>query len=262
MKKNIIYVKGNQTFINNSMETKLEEAGFHVISVATDMSEVQRYRNEADIILYHPDNNQEIIEQMMTYLTKMCMNDHKSLCLLGDNIFISYAMKHQFANWVSHTYVRPINFNEIAEDMNALSKAHAEYRREKKLLIVDDDDDFRTIMAHWLGNIYHVDSAASGTEAINIIDAGANPDLILLDYEMPEFDGNAVMEKLHRNPLTKHIPIIFLTGRNDRETITQVLSKKPDGYLLKTVKKTELLDRLDRFFAESILRSHSGSHTS
>jgi DNA-binding NarL/FixJ family response regulator len=48
---------------------------------------------------------------------------------------------------------------------------------------------------------------------------------------------------------TKKIPVIFLTGKGDKESVMQVVALKPEGYFLKTVKKDELLEKLSEFFA-------------
>ena len=86
------------------------------------------------------------------------------------------------------------------------------------------------------------------------------PDLILLDYEMPEFDGYQVMDMIRKNPLTALVPIIFLTGKNEKESVLRIIKRKPDGYLLKSMKKEELMDALERFFADSILNRKSSKY--
>ena len=92
----------------------------------------------------------------------------------------------------------------------------------------------------------------SGLEALQQLARG-HFDLILLDYEMPEMDGYEVMGRIRQNPEMSNIPIIFLTGLNDRENVMRIIKHRPDGYILKSMKKPELLDTLERFFAESIL---------
>ena len=69
---------------------------------------------------------------------------------------------------------------------------------------------------------------------------------------MPDLDGYDVMQWLHATPQTADIPIIFLTGVNDRESVMRIVQHRPDGYLLKTCRKSELLDALNRFFVMSI----------
>ena len=68
--------------------------------------------------------------------------------------------------------------------------------------------------------------------------------LVLLDYEMPGDNGPAVLEKIRANPMTSNIPVIFLTGINDRKKIQQVLSLKPQGYLLKPIDHDKLVDAI------------------
>ena len=69
--------------------------------------------------------------------------------------------------------------------------------------------------------------------------------LILLDYEMPGENGPEVLEKLRANPITNQIPVIFLTGINDRKKIQQVLALKPQGYLLKPIDHDKLVEAIE-----------------
>ena len=73
-------------------------------------------------------------------------------------------------------------------------------------------------------------------------------DLILLDYEMPVVDGPQVLQMLRQEPATDSIPVIFLTGNGTKEAVTRVMELKPDGYLLKTTQKEDIL----KFLAEKL----------
>ena len=251
MKARIIYISREQHLINNGVKNRLTEAGFEVLMLEDDIDIVNRHRYDADIFLYYPEFGDSQTELMLPYLSDLCMDMHKSLCLLGDRSFIS-RVQQSSARRVARAYARPLDINVITADMVELSKAHEEFRRRKSILVVDDDSDFLTIMEHWLKNTYTVDGVQSGAKALNYL-MTKHPDLILLDYEMPYIDGYEAMEKIRNNPLTARIPIIFLTGVNERESVMRVIRHKPDGYLLKNMKKSELLDMLDRFFAETIL---------
>lgn len=104
--------------------------------------------------------------------------------------------------------------------------------RKKKILLVDDNAiQLRSLKAN-LQNRYEVSMAISGAEAIAMI--GKNrPDLVFLDYEMPVCDGKKTLEMIRSLEGGKDIPIVFLTGINDKEHIAAVLKLKPAGYLLK-----------------------------
>ena len=71
-------------------------------------------------------------------------------------------------------------------------------------------------------------------------------DLILLDYEMPVVDGPQVLEMLRSEEATAHIPVIFLTGIGTKEAVSRVMALKPDGYILKTTPRKDLLGFLHK----------------
>ncbi len=85
--------------------------------------------------------------------------------------------------------------------------------------------------------------------AYNWLDHVHPEDRILYDNTMKE-----VLDEIRKNPFTSRVPIIFLTGKNDKDVVMRIPERKPDGYLLKSTGKEEMLDTLDRFFAENILR--------
>ena len=74
---------------------------------------------------------------------------------------------------------------------------------------------------------------------------GEEVDLILLDYEMPVVDGPQVLQMLRQEEATSKIPVVFLTGNGTKEAVARVMQLKPDGYILKTTRRAELLEYLD-----------------
>jgi DNA-binding response OmpR family regulator len=89
--------------------------------------------------------------------------------------------------------------------------------QQYSLLLVDDQETNLII----LGNVfkkegYKLFKAFDGEEAIEVT-LNEKPDLILLDVMIPKKDGFQVCKYLKSNPVTSHIPIIFLTGRDDKE---------------------------------------------
>ncbi len=87
----------------------------------------------------------------------------------------------------------------------------------------------------------------SGLQAIKWL-AKNKVDLILLDYDMPVTTGPQVLEMLRSDPETASIPVMFLTGKGDKESVMAVVALKPEGYFLKNIKKPELLEKLQEFF--------------
>lgn len=114
---------------------------------------------------------------------------------------------------------------------------------KKKLLIVDDDGTTLRVLKGMLEHEYDVTIVNSGMNAMKAI-GKKRPDLILLDYEMPVCDGRQTLEMLRADEESKNIPVVFLTGVNDREHIEAVLSLRPAGYLLKPPDKKRIVDAI------------------
>lgn len=86
--------------------------------------------------------------------------------------------------------------------------------------------------------------ASNGKQAIEIAQ-NQSPDLILLDINLPDIDGFDVCRKLKNNPLTKDIPIIFITGRIETEDIVLGFRVGAVDYITKPFNIVELLSRVN-----------------
>ncbi|WGM31847.1 response regulator [Brevundimonas sp. NIBR11] len=84
-----------------------------------------------------------------------------------------------------------------------------------KILHVDDEPDIREVAAMSLGidPNCEVRSAASGAEALGLLEGGWQPDVVLLDVMMPELDGPGTLERMRRLPSHSDTPVIFMTAR-------------------------------------------------
>jgi response regulator RpfG family c-di-GMP phosphodiesterase len=82
-------------------------------------------------------------------------------------------------------------------------------------MTVDDVTENLLILEAILESIYNVIKVESGAGALELLDKGANPDLILLDLSMPEMNGFELLEKIRENGAYDNIPVIFVTGTND-----------------------------------------------
>jgi len=113
-----------------------------------------------------------------------------------------------------------------------------------KALIVDDVNENLQV----LGGILHksgikVAFATNGKQALKSV-LITNPDIILLDVNMPEMDGFAACRELKKNPDTADIPVIFLTARTAEEDIAEGFIAGGVDYLTKPYNHTELLSRV------------------
>ncbi|MCR5084816.1 MAG: response regulator [Succinivibrionaceae bacterium] len=117
-----------------------------------------------------------------------------------------------------------------------------------QLLLVDDDPTFLRVMRSWLSEEYDVVPVSSGTQALQYL-ANHRPELVLLDYEMPVLNGPRVLKAMRSESALHDIPVIFLTGVDSREQVTEALSLHPAGYILKNNDKRRVLDTIAAFFA-------------
>lgn len=119
--------------------------------------------------------------------------------------------------------------------------------KKPKILLVDDSVTIREGIRRLLVGDYEVSAVQSGVSAIRAITLD-KPDLVLLDYDMPVCDGRHVLEMLRSEKEFADVSVIFLTSRDDPESVKKVLSLKPEGYMMKYLKPTEIRNRVDNFF--------------
>lgn len=114
----------------------------------------------------------------------------------------------------------------------------------KNILIVDDEEDIRHILDAFLDKEgYTSFSAASGREALEIVEK-QNIDLIILDIMMPEMDGFEVLDHLRQNKKTENIPVIMLTGVENKEKLKEALNKGVTYYINKPFETVELSSKI------------------
>ena len=99
----------------------------------------------------------------------------------------------------------------------------------------------------WLKDSYQVVMVNSGIKAIKWLTIN-KADLVLLDYQMPVTTGPQIFEMLKSDVDTDEVPVMFLTGQQNRDCVMTAMKLKPADYLLKTISKAELREKLDRYF--------------
>ena len=151
-----------------------------------------------------------------------------------------------------HKILRPVTGCRILDICQAIITdtdypAHdSEQDKQKPLhiLVVDDNAMVLRNIKRILEQNYSVAVAPSGVHAFTSIGKKV-PDLILLDYEMPEMNGEEVLKKLQAEEEYADIPVIFLTGMDNREIIAELLKLKPAGYILKPADPQMMLERIE-----------------
>lgn len=133
----------------------------------------------------------------------------------------------------------PLETPQSEEEMSGQAEPQKEEKRRKRVLIVDDDSRMLRLLQGYLAERYELATAINGRVALKFLET-KETDLVLLDYEMPDESGAAVLEKIRANEKTKNLPVVFLTGVTEGNKIKDVLALKPQGYLLKPVDMEKL----------------------
>jgi diguanylate cyclase (GGDEF)-like protein len=109
-----------------------------------------------------------------------------------------------------------------------------------RILVVEDDFDIANMLRiYFTGQGYNVEVAPRGSDALTLCRRQL-PDLIVLDIMLPDMDGYAVCRELRTTTRTKHIPIIFLTQKDERSDRIAGLELGADDYITKPFDIEEL----------------------
>jgi DNA-binding response OmpR family regulator len=121
-----------------------------------------------------------------------------------------------------------------------------------KVLVVDDDDDVRELCRIVLANEgYAVLEAEDGPTGVCLA-REEQPDLILLDWMMPEVDGMDALLSLKGSARTRKIPVVMLTALDGLPQVTMATLIGAEGYLTKPFEVDDLLSFVRRFLAPPV----------
>jgi len=103
------------------------------------------------------------------------------------------------------------------------------------ILVVDDNDSSRNLLAHQLRRQGHtISTASSGRQALEMI-RKSKPDLILLDLFMPDMNGFDVLQKMYTDEALRAVPVIIITGLNDKSAAVKCIEAGAFDLLIKPV---------------------------
>jgi CheY-like chemotaxis protein len=116
-------------------------------------------------------------------------------------------------------------------------------KKERKTILIVDDTEVNIDMLLGILKNYDVIPATSGEDALSVVE-DEQIDLILLDILMPGMDGLEVCRRLKDNPVTRNIPVIFITVKTDENSIEDAYDAGGVDYVTKPFKPRELLARI------------------
>ena len=246
--REIAIIMFQYSIVIKGIERKLTEMGFRATVIKDDFEqEVTRLAGRVSLMLFYlsPDctESSSIVRELHTM--HLTIQEHQQkMILIGESKYKSdlftFVPEMKSYPWLD----RPLNMDKFEASVLAEVSKADQLRKPGRILIVDDDPAYAKIVREWIRDKYKVDVVTAGMQAISFLlklPENDMVDLILLDYEMPVVDGPQVLQMLRQEPATSKIPVIFLTGNGTKEAVTRVMSLKPDGYLLKSTQKEDLL---------------------
>ena len=136
-------------------------------------------------------------------------------------------------------------------DEPIVTAEHAARESAGTILLVEDEDSLRRVLKDLLEmEGYAIVEARDGAEAMEQVDR-YNPDLVLLDLNLPNVDGHTVLRKLRGEARTEHLPIVVLTARGDEDNEVRVLKAGATDFITKPFRPKALIARLGATLARS-----------
>lgn len=114
---------------------------------------------------------------------------------------------------------------------------------QAQILLIDDDPDFTRLMMAALQDDYEVEVAESGADALLVLET-SQPDLILLDVELPDTDGFQLCEKLRDRDAERQVPILFVSANDEPAMRQRAFAMGADDYLEKPIDIPEARARM------------------
>lgn len=246
-KLKLMLLGSKESFLIRALEKKLSEAGIPSFFCASNINDISKNIQEGALLALYLETGEIVKPDVLHFLSEQLLDTGKKVILIGERNDTDAVIDQMRGEAILRTFPRPLNTESFVEIVGKELSEESIESRKKSILIVDDDATYIGVIREWLRGAYRVSMANSGLQAIQWL-AVNHVDLVLLDHEMPVTSGPKVLEMMKSEPATSTIPVIFLTGKSDRASVMEAVEQKPEGYLLKTIDREQLLLELDKFF--------------
>ncbi len=121
------------------------------------------------------------------------------------------------------------------------------------VLVVEDSIPQREMITELLtGNGLNVAAATDGVEALEQIQTGEHPDLVVLDIVMPRMNGYEVCRRLKADPITQNVPVILCSSKGEEFDRYWGMKQGADAYIAKPFQPMELLGTVKQLLRGSL----------
>ncbi len=248
MDKKVLLIGIQKSFMLNAISVGLQKADYEVTIVQPFKSAIEAIYHRPEIYLLYLGDLTPDYAKLFEYLNTAIDTEKFLLYLIGNSEELNLAQSIIAKEKIQDSYLRPLDVKLLAENLNTVVDYSAvDESLRKKILIIDDDGAMLRMMKTWLSVKYHVYMASSGKIALSFL-AQTHVDLVLLDYEMPVMNGPEVLKTIRDDAKLRDTPVIFLTAKDDKESVMKVVGLKPIKYLLKSMPKDKLIASIDEYF--------------
>lgn len=167
---------------------------------------------------------------------------------------ICHVTHHSIKNWIKQGLIKASrtpggHYRILEEDLDSFREKYDMFPREKasnkkRVMIVDDDPDALALMEKILTDEGLELMKVSNATEVGLKAAQLSPDLILLDFLMPEINGFEVCKALRDNELTRSTPIMAVTCLTKEQEIERIFACGADEYLAKPFRVDQLLEKV------------------
>jgi CheY-like chemotaxis protein len=124
----------------------------------------------------------------------------------------------------------------------------------RRVLLVDDEPVLRSVVRQFLEfSGYEVAEAADGRHALSLA-RERPPEIVLTDLLMPHIDGLDFCRALRSHPVTRDVPVVFVTARNADAQQRAEMARLGNGFIMKPFEPDDLLRIIDETLARPIDR--------
>ncbi len=250
----MLIVAAAEGFIIKGLETKLKGLGVESRFSTFKMKDIENKCENTDLVILFTDDGIKDYADTLVYLKDTCSDNDEQIVVIGTKEEYDVVKGYIPASSIFKLYERPLDMENLITELENYMEDESQQARRRSILIVDDDVAYMSMIMDWLKDKYRVSLANSGMQAITWL-AKNKADLILLDYEMPITTGPQVLEMIRSDASTADIPVMFLTGKGDKESIMKVLALKPVGYQLKTIDRNQLRENIANYFSSEKAKS-------
>ncbi len=227
-----------------SIANRLSDMEIQHVFISADVEDLKKQFPTLGFIIMVLNEDLDRLKNVIRFLKINQSQNPKPLLLVAENFeYNEFEQKYRELP-VTAFFEKPFQIDEMEKYITEmLAQSIRKPAEKKKILIVDDDPVYAKMVRDWLRIKYSVGVVTEGMKAVAFLQKKP-VDLVLLDYEMPGVSGPQVFQLLKATPATAKIPVVFLTGVGDKNRVLEVLSLKPDGYLLKRSNASEVMEQV------------------